>query len=322
MIHRIRPHETAPPWDRASPRALGAAALIAFALAALTAGQAASVLITGEEVCLGEGCAVVGRLTRISPALFNLLGAGVFTAAGVLALLARRATASAVPLTLLRTLAGAALAAEGVLFAYQPQVAQAWCVYCLIILAGAAALNLLLGLRAALQGAAGFAAAAAIFSLLSFVPVRATLADGTLAVRQGTGPGGGAELVLLFSENCPHCTAVVDALRAKDRCTVRLNPVAELPASYWPELPRKPSHDPRVNVAAARLLGLETIPILIAREAGEVRVLTGASQILRYVEEHCGDPAAPPPDFLLAPWGAGSLLDPTADGCGLELECE
>lgn len=295
---------------------------MAFGLAALAATQAASVVVTGEEVCLGEGCAVVGRLTRISPALFNLLGAAVFATAGVLALLARHARSSGVPLTLLRVLAGAVLAAEGVLFAYQAQIAQAWCVYCLIILAGAAALNLVLGLRAALQGAAGFAASATIFSLLTFVPVRAGLSDGTLAIRPGTGPRGGTELILLFSEDCPHCTTVVEALRAKDRCTVRLNPVAELPASYWPELPRNPSYDPRVNVAAARLLGLETIPILIAREPGELRVLTGATQILRYVEEQCGEPAAPPPDLLLTPWGAGSLLEPTADGCGLELECD
>lgn len=322
MHRRHRPFEATRSTRHPAGQALGVAALLAFAAAALAGGQTASVVLTGEEVCLGEGCAVVGRLTRISPALFNLLGAAVFATAGTLALLARRASASGFPGFLLRLLMGGALAAEGVLFAYQWQVARAWCVYCLILLAAVAAVNLLLGLRHAAQAAAGFGATAVIFSLLTFVPVRATLADGTLAVRPGTGPGGGAELVLLFSEHCPHCVTVVDAVRAKDRCTVHLNPVAELPASYWPELPRRSAADPAVNAAAARLLGLETIPILIAKEVGGLRVLTGASQILRYVEEACGEPASPAPGLLLTPWGGGSLLDPAEDGCGLAMDCD
>jgi hypothetical protein len=305
-----------------SGRALTAAALLAFGAAALAGGQAASVVLTGEEVCLGEGCAVVGRLTRISPALFNLLGAGVFAAAGGLALWARGSRSPGAPLTLLQLLLGGALAAEGVLFAYQWQVARAWCVYCLVILGAVAALNLLLGLRQTARAAAGFGAAATIFSLLTFLPARATLADGTLAVRPGTGPDGGAQVVLLFSEHCPHCTTVVEALRTKDRCTLHLNPVTDLPATYWPELPRRPAYDPAVNAAAARLLGLETIPILLAKEAGGLRVLTGASQILRYVEEACGEPPPAAPGLLLSPWGGGSLLEPDADGCGLNLECE
>lgn len=303
-------------------RALAAVALLAFGAAALAGGQAASVMFTGEEVCLGQGCAVVGRLTRISPALFNLLGAGVFAAAGALALWARSSRTPTLPLTLLQLLLGGALAAEGVLFAYQWQVARAWCVYCLVILGAVAALNLLLGLRQTARAGVGFGAAAAIFSLLTFLPARATLADGTLAVRSGTDPDGGAQLVLLFSEQCPHCATVVAALQAKDRCTVHLNPVAELPATYWPELSRRPAHDPSVNAAAARLLGLETIPILIAKEAGGLRVLTGANQILRYVEEACGHPTPGAPSRLLSPWGGGSLLDPAEDGCGLSLECQ
>ncbi|MEW6490297.1 MAG: hypothetical protein AB1578_20605 [Thermodesulfobacteriota bacterium] len=307
---------------RFSRRGLAAAALLAFGAAALAGGQAASIVLTGEEVCLGEGCAVVGRLTRISPALFNLLGAGVFAAAGMLALWARGSRTPTLPLTLLQLLLGGALAAEGVLFAYQWQVARAWCIYCLVILGAVAALNLLLGLRQAARAVAGFGAAAAIFSLLTFLPARATLADGTLAVRPGTDPDGGAQLVLLFSEHCPHCATVVAALQAKDRCTLYLNPVTELPATYWPELSRRPAYDPAVNAATARLLGLETIPILIAREAGGQRVLTGASQILQYVEEACGEPAPAAPSLLLSPWGGGSLLDPAEDGCGLNLECE
>jgi len=310
---------TAPP--SAPPRALGIAAVLAFAIAALATSQAASIVLTGEEVCVGQGCALVGRLTRISPALFNLFGAGVFASAGALALLARRGPTSAA-LTLLRVLVGAMLAAEGVLFAYQWHVAQAWCIYCLVILGAALTLNLLLGMRAALPGVAAFAASATIFSLLTFIPVRSTLADGTLAVRPGQGPGGGAALVLLFSENCPHCRTVVAALRANERCTVRLNPVAELPASFWPELPRNPDYDPRINVAAAQLLGLETIPILVAREPAGPRFLTGEGAILRYVEEHCGEPRPEEPDLLLTPWGGGSLLAPAEDGCGLTVDCE
>jgi hypothetical protein len=290
-------------------------AIIGFALAALTAGQALHVLVTGEELCVGQGCAVVARLTRISPALFNFLGTAAFGATALLALLARRVGGRALP-ALLHVFLTALLAAEGVLFAYQWHVAGAWCVYCLVILGGVAALNLLLGPARALFGFAAFAATLTIFSLLTFLPAQADLNRGTMAVRTGSGEG---DFFLVFSENCPHCQRVVEAIRKNDACTVRLNPVAPMPASFWSDLKRASEYDPGVNIAVARMLGLQTIPIVIARVPGGLQVITGEDAILRFVDASCR--TVPTRDVLLAPWGSGSILGPAEEGCGLNVNC-
>jgi len=298
-------------------RALLALAAAALALAALTAGQAAYIALTGEELCVGQGCAVVAQLTRIPPVWFNLLGTGAFTAAGLLALLARRVGGRALP-ALLHVLLAALLAAEGVLFAYQWHVAGAWCSYCLVLLGGIALLNLLLGPSRALFGFAAFAATLTIFSLLTFVPAQAGLTRGTMAVRLGSGQ---ADFTLIFSENCPHCRTVVAAIRADDACTVRLNPITPMPAAFWSELERNADFDPAINVAAAQILGLDTIPIVIAQAPGGLRVVTGEDAILRFVESACRKQPETP-DLLLNPFQGGSLLGPADDGCGLNVNCD
>ncbi len=293
---------------------LAAAALLALLGALAAAGQAASVAVTGEEVCLGAGCAVVGKLTRISPALFNAVGAAVFAAAAALAWWAHRLDPrrSDGALAALRLLLAGSLAAEGVLVGYQWHVAQAWCTYCLGLLALLVALNALAGSRSLLFGAAGFGAVLTVFSLLSFVPQAKTLEHGTLAVR---GPADAPELILLFSEHCPHCQRVLTALEDAPRCSVRYNPVGPLPPEFLPGLPRNPSFDPTVNLATARLLGLRTVPLLVVRDGGSVRVLAGEGAILRQIAETCAEPSAAP--SLLGPSSAPSLLAPHEDGCGL-----
>ncbi len=299
-----------------SSAALLLLALVAIGLAALTAAQASYVLLTGEELCVGQGCAVVARLTRIPPALFNLLGTAAFAAVALLAFLARRSGRRALS-TLLHIFLAGLLGAEGVLVAYQWHVAGAWCTYCLVVLGGIATLNLLLGPVRALFGLAAFTATLTIFSLLTFVPPQPDLKQGTLAVRPGT---GSADFFLIFSENCPHCQRVVEAIQAEDACTVRFNPVEPMPPSFWPELERNVDFRPEINVAAARMLGLETIPIVLARTPGGLTVVTGEEGILRFVGSACQGAAAP--DLLLNPLGGGSLLGPADDGCGLEVDCD
>ncbi|GAB4269663.1 MAG: hypothetical protein Kow0092_23790 [Deferrisomatales bacterium] len=318
-------HRETPAWPlpvplggagAASPRRLRAVGALAAAAAAVTAAQGLSVALTGEELCVGQGCALVGRLTRISPALFNGIGSAVFAAAAVLAFAAAR-TGSRRAAALLHLLLTAALGAEGVLFAYQWHVAGAWCVYCLGVLATVGALNGIFSPRASLYGLAAFGASATVFSLLSFVPFHRDLTDGTVAIQEAQ---GSPELLLIFSEHCPHCRSVVEALRAQRRCTVRYNPVAPLPDTELRGLNRRLKVDLRVNTATARLLGLETIPVLVARRADGLQVISGEGAILAYVDRVCR--SAPAEDPILQPWGGGSLHLPSDDGCGLTTECD
>ncbi len=298
------------------PPALGALALLAGAGAAVTALQAGSVAVTGEELCVGQGCALVGSLTRIPPAWFNLVGCAVFGLVAALALAARRRRAPLLHGALHLCLT-AALAAEGVLFAYQWHVAGAWCGYCLGILGLVAAANLCLGVRRAVYGAGAFAATLTIFSLLSFVPMNTGLDGGSYAVRALP---EGPELTLVFSENCPHCRNVEAVLGGVERCSVRYNPVVRLSPGALPELAPEAGYDPRVNLALARLLGIETVPILVAREAGGIRILSGEQRILAYLEETCREaPAAEEGGF--EPLEFPSILTPD-DGCGIRTDCD
>jgi hypothetical protein len=302
-----------------APRPAGwlkAGAALAFAAAALTGAQAIVVFATGEELCAGQGCSLVGQLTRIPPAWFNLFGAGVFTGIGGMALFVWR-SGSQGAFRLLHALLTAAFAAEGVLFAYQWQVASAWCQYCLGVLGLVAICNVVLAGRGVLFGAAGFAAACTIFSLLSFTPFHRDLDDGTYAVQTGS---GGPELYLLFGEDCPHCQEVEEVLAALPRCTVRYNPVTAVTRELFPEYERRPEYDPRVNLAAARLLGMDKIPILIAREPTGLQVVTGTAFILDYVKTLCAEDSGGLD--LFDPGGAQDTLFPTDDGCGLQVGCD
>jgi uncharacterized membrane protein len=305
------PHNRAPSASR-----LLAGAVLAFVASGITAAQAIAVFATGEEICVGQGCSLVGQLTRIPPAWFNLFGAVAFLAIGLLALVVRVGAArTAFPL--LHALLTAAFAAEGVLFAYQWHVAGAWCLYCLMILGLVATLNVLIAGRGALFGGAAFAATLTVFSLLSFTPFNRDLEDGTYAVQTGN---GGPEFFLLFSEDCPHCQELEEILAALPRCTVRYNPVSRITRELFPDYEHRSEYDPRVNLAAASLLGLDKIPILIARETTGLQVVTGTSFIADYVQTLCGEEQGGFDPFR-SDYPQDSLL-PGDDGCGLKVDCD
>jgi hypothetical protein len=272
-------------------------------------------MVTGEELCVGQGCAVVGALTRIPPALFNLFGAGVLLLVSTLAFAVRRVKAA--PLyTALHVVLTGALGAEGVLFAYQWHVAGAWCLYCLGILTVVVVLNLAFSLRGAVFGLSAFFASLLIFSLLSYIPFNRTLDDGTFAVREST---EAPSLYLIFSEDCPHCHRVLEAIEDVKRCSVRFNPVAKMPATVLPELVKIDDYDPRVNVAAATLLGLRTIPILVAKEPSGLKIVNGEEAILAYLRDTCTERKGPVPSLGI---GEKSWFGPSDDGCGIAVDCD
>ena len=77
-------------WLEVSNARLRAVGVLALVAAGVAGGQSAVIALTGQELCVGQGCALVGGLSRLSPELFNLFGAAVFFAIGCLALAVRR----------------------------------------------------------------------------------------------------------------------------------------------------------------------------------------------------------------------------------------
>lgn len=299
-------------------------ALLALVGVGVTLAQAISVFVSGKELCVGESCALVGSLTKIPPSWFNLVGSAMFGLIAGLALLARR-QGGGIAHTLLHLALTGALAAEGVLFAYQMHVAGYWCIYCLCLLAMLALLNLLLGLQRCLYGFGAFVASATIFSLLTFLPFYKSLEHGTLAT---SAVKSDKQVYLIFSEHCPHCKNVLKVAEAVEDCTILYNPIAPLSPSVLPELTRNPDIDYRPNLAAAQYLGIDTIPILVAEMASEKRVMTGESTIRDFLEEHCmGIDALPSAPSELSPFETGvvpSVLDAPEDdgGCGITTDCD
>lgn len=293
--------------------------MVAASCAAL--GQAIHVTLSGRELCLGDGCNVVAALTRVSPFAFNLAGGLLFVAVAVVAWLARSGARPGLSL-LLRALLVGALASEGVLVGYQHEVAGAFCLYCLGLFAAILTASLLHGLRTALSACGAFTATIIAFSALVYVPTRGTLNDGTFAARECAER---PELYLIFSERCPHCQRVVEALRECDRCTVRFNPISEVPDSLLEELPHEARYDPRINRAAARIMGFNTIPVLMAREPAGLRLVTGERAILDYVERTCSlaAPATAEAGRDDQPWTAPETGDDPEGSCGLaDAGCE
>ncbi|PLX45141.1 MAG: hypothetical protein C0609_03940 [Deltaproteobacteria bacterium] len=293
---------------------------VALAGALLAGGQAAYIAINGAELCISDGCALVGQLTRIPPLWFNLLGSALFLSVALGSYVLYRTGLTGVKV-LLHLVLTAAFAAEGVLFTYQYFVASAWCPYCLVLLTLILSLNLILLGRGALFGFAAFAASATIFSLLTFAPFNKDLTDGTYAVKKSD---GGMELFLLFDQDCPHCKEVEEALEPLDGCTVYYNPVSVVTKDLFPGLEKEPLYDYRVNFSAASLMGLDRIPILIAKKDTGREIVTGTSNIIDFVEAMCGG-EEPLLDFGGGAGGfsggdssTGGLFTPPDDeGCGL-----
>jgi hypothetical protein len=105
---------------------------------------------------------------------------------------------------------------------------------------------------------------------------------------------------------------------------VHFNPISRPPDDFLDELRHIPEYDPRINAAAVRIMGFDTIPILMAREPAGLRLVRGQDAILTYVEQNCGPMDADPEDSPEEPWEPSALDHADDDGgCSLDEEtCE
>ncbi len=269
--------------------------------------QALLIIFRGEAFCVNEGCRIVEALTLIPPFYFNLLGAAYFFAIFCVAIITKYRSGTE---PLLRIVLISGLAAEGILLGYQIFVANVFCSYCLLIFLLVVILNSLMGLRQLTLGLVTIVAQLVVFSLLNFDtakdPLRGlTLDNGTYAVRRCSDPV--KQLYLIFSEDCPHCYKVIEALEGCTRCEFHFNPIKEISADLLPGLSPNENFLPEINTAALKILGIDTVPVLIAKDHDGLTFIQGERNIINYIQNTC---------FREMPLLDGNLEDPfeTEDG--------
>jgi hypothetical protein len=304
-------------------------ALTALAASLLIGIQLSLIVWQGEGVCFNEGCRIVEGLTRISPFIFNLLGLLFFLFVGLVTVLMRNRPLAARFLALLLL---AAMAGEGVLLAYQYQVALAWCSYCLVIFGLVALYNLLVGLRQFLTGAVLVVAVNIIFALLRFEPAHEAaqgkgLAAGTAAVRPG--PVDGGNVFLIYSKDCPHCLALLRKLPEYSTCTIRLNPIGDPPRDEIPGLERMTDFLPEKNLQFLRVLQIDVVPVLVVPESDGYQIIRSESGIESYLHANCTESVKAPtpapettePGAILLPDGQPQLPPAHDQECSVDVEC-
>ncbi len=260
--------------------AISGAAILAIVI------QLFFLLKKGEVLCLNQGCKVVEGLVNVSPVIFNLLGLGFFTA--IFGLWIFRSKKSCADLLDLVLLSGAV--AEGILINYQRVVAGTFCSYCILIALLIFLLLVLRNFRLFSLGLSFLFVQALFFNVLRFDPLPSELKDldldkGTYAVRSCSSPE--KQVYLIFSEDCPHCKRVIEALRGCSRCEFHFNPVSKINNEILPDITKMPSYNPLVNRLTLKLLGIESIPVIIAKDANGLTFIKGDKQIIQYVQEVC-----------------------------------
>jgi len=305
---------------------------VALLGSAVTLVQVVLLASERQAICLNDGCQVVDSLTTVPPIFFNIGGFiffqtvfwGYWAAGGDPG---RRRLVNVVLL--------AALAAEGVLVAFQHYVAQTFCSYCLIILAFVLLLNILAGLRHLVAAAMVFGAVLAAFASLQFsgggLNPLVDLDSGSYAVLDGGG-NEPEKKYLFFSSSCKYCEEIIEDLDAEGPCTIRFNPIDEIFAFGLAEAERRQSYSPRINRAALDHFGVEQIPVLLVDSPQSLELYTGVGAIRRYLQEHCPSGAASVQEEEIlygetsGSSSGGDFLNeyqlPGDEACRVEADCE
>ena len=288
-------------------RSLQALIYLSLLTCVIIIAQALLIIFKGEAFCVNEGCKIVGASTLISPFYFNLLGATYFLAVFCAALITKQRSGAE---PLLRIILISGLAADGILLGYQIFVANVFCSYCLLVFLLIFILNILMGFRQLALGLAITVVQLFMFSLLRFEAAEdqlrgLTLDKGTCAVMRCSETI--KQLYLIFSEDCPHCYKVIDALAGCTRCEFHFNPIKKISADLLPGLSPNDKYLPQINAAALKILGIDSVPVLIAKDHDGLTFIEGERNIINYIQNTC---------FQEMPSLDGNLEDPfeTEDG--------
>ena len=262
--------------------------IIALIASIITAIQVGMGLIYGSTICPNEGCKFVEALTTISPLYLNLLGFVFFQ--GVFWGLRFQKNRSTAPADFLGLLLISGLVFDSVLLAYQLFVARTFCGYCLLIFVFVLALNLLHGRRQMLAGITIMVMALFSFSVLTFMPTGVLsksepLKTASYGVKSCSTPT--KEIFLIFSSDCPYCESVLQTLSNCNSCDLYLNPINQINSLEYMQLDLNPEFSPEVNRLVLAVLGIDTVPVLVAKSAEGFRFIKGEKKILNYVGHAC-----------------------------------
>jgi len=261
-------------------------AIVAFSGTLLTGLQVVLLVIGKEGICLNEGCKIVDGFPKLSPLYYNIAGCAYFLILFWCFLKGRKGSTLWHQLCGILLLAG--IGSEAVLLFFQYSIVGAFCSYCLIIFSFILFLNMLSGLRQVFASAAIFIA---VFAVLLSLDLRAVPSSDS-SLDAGSYAWAGEEsnhpsLYLFFSETCPHCEKVIEAIDTGNICAIRFNPVDHIEHFSLPGSNLFSGYDPGVNVGFLKRLDIKEIPVLIATEQERTVILQGESRIIAYLDEHC-----------------------------------
>lgn len=206
----------------------------------------------GSSICVTEGCAIVARHTRFGDRSILLIGLATFAAltvlSGVRGFAAAERSGRLINLILI-----VSLACEGFFTGYQAFYVETACLFCLIFLGFLVLLATVRLLAGETDVVAGFAAFAAVFSLLYLVLPAGGSADFPK----------GERLVLFYSPDCRHCAEVKGEIE-KQGIPVALQLVAPY-ASFLKDM------------------GIEHVPTLYVNTPSQKAFLTGKDAILNHL---------------------------------------
>lgn len=262
--------------------------IIAFGASVIVAIQIGVILINGSAVCPNAACELVEEQTTITPLGLNILGFLYFQS--VFWAMRWQARNEMGVTNWISLLLVAGLAAESVLFSFQLFVIQAFCAYCLLVLALILLLNILNGKNQIWYGAALLVAIVIGFSVLRFNPVSASskelsLEKGIYGTRTCVNPS--KQIYLIFSEHCSHCIKVINALEGCNSCELHLNPIDRIDAFQFDGFKTNATFSAKVNRSILAMFGIDTIPVLLVENTDGFQFIRGTDRIIDYIHHAC-----------------------------------
>lgn len=305
-------------------------AIIAFLASVLTAAQAFFIYTGGKTICFSNGCAIVDSLTNVSPLYFNIAGFLFFQALFWSLLWGRDGSEHWHKLARLLLLAG--LCAEAVLVFFQYAIVTVFCSYCMLIFACIVLLNVLSGLRQIFRGIVLFSAVMVACFSLQFGRAAGSggsLDEGSMAMVAGEKQE--VKLYLFFSSTCAHCEKVIQALQEENNCTLHFNPIERIENFAFPGSRFSAEYQPEINISFLNSLSLKEIPVLVAMEQQNTKVLRGEQRIRHYLDETCRETtavdysgtssAAPTASTNIPGMTLPGLENQDKDACPVDTEC-
>lgn len=262
--------------------------IIALGAGVIVAIQTGIILFKGTALCPNAACELVEAQTTITPLGLNILGFVYFLT--VFWMMRRQARSDQSVTNWVNLLLLAGLAAEAVLFSFQLFVVKAFCGYCLLILVLILAMNILSGTNQMWRGAALTAAVLIGFSVLRFNPVTASFQDvslekGIYGTRTCVNPS--KQIYLIFSEDCPHCIQVINALEGCNSCELHLNPIDPIDDSQFRGFKPNAAYSTQANRTILSMFGIDTIPVLLVENPDGFQFIRGTQRIIDYIHHAC-----------------------------------